>query len=96
MKANGKEAGKYRTSSAAKRSTDACRGSALHAVLKSLMNVRKAPSLDSEILRTLPAGEVVDVIAVITENGSSWLRVRLDDEDAYILYSSGRYADLRE
>ena len=60
------------------------------------MNVRKAPSLESKIIRTLPAGEVVDVVAVITENGSSWLRVRLDDEDAYILYSDGKYADLRE
>ena len=96
MKDNGKEAGKRRTSSAAKKSTDARWGSALHAVLKSLMNVRKAPSMDSEILRTLPAGEVVDVVAVITENGSSWLRVRLDDEDAYILYNSGRYAEFTE
>ena len=96
MKANGKEAGKRRTSSAAKRSANARWGNALHAVLKSLMNVRKAPSLDSEILRTLPAGEVMDVIAVITDNGNSWLRVRLDDEDAYILYSDGKYADLRE
>ena len=60
------------------------------------MNVRKAPSLESEIIRTLPTGEVVDVVAVITENGSSWLRVRLDDEDAYILYSDGKYAELTE
>ena len=96
MKANGKEAGKRQTSFAAKRSADARRDNALHAVLKSLMNVRKAPSLESEIIRTLPTGEVVDVVAVITENGGSWLRVRLNDEDAYILYSDGKYADLRE
>lgn len=54
--------------------------------LKALMNVRKKPSLDSEILGTKPAGTVVRVLGV--EEG--WLHLI---DGSYILFEEGKYAE---
>ena len=54
--------------------------------LKSLMNVRKKPSLDSEILGTKPAVTVVRVLGV--EEG--WLHLI---DGSYILFEEGKYAE---
>ena len=54
--------------------------------LKALMNVRKKPNLDSEILGTKPAGTVVRVLGV--EEG--WLHLI---DGSYILFEDGRYAE---
>ena len=54
--------------------------------LKTLMNVRKKPNLDSEILGTKRAGTVVRVLKV--EDG--WLHLI---NGSFILYEDGRYAE---
>ena len=54
--------------------------------LKALMNVRKKPDLESEILGTKPAGTLVRVLKV--EEG--WLHLI---DGSYILFEDGRYAD---
>ena len=54
--------------------------------LKALMNVRRKPSLASEILGTKPAGTVVRVLKV--EDG--WLNLA---DGSYILFEDGRYAE---
>ena len=54
--------------------------------LKALMNVRKKPDLESEILGTKPAGTVVRVLGI--EDG--WLNLA---DGSYILFEDGRYAD---
>ena len=54
--------------------------------LKALMNVRKKPSLDADILSTKPESTVVRVLAV--ENG--WLHLI---DGSFILYEDGRYAE---
>ena len=54
--------------------------------LKALMNVRKKPNLDSEILGTKPAGTVVRVLGV--EEG--WLHLI---DGSYILFEEGKYAE---
>ena len=54
--------------------------------LKALMNVRKKPDLDSEILGTKPAGTVVRVLGV--EEG--WLHLI---DGSYILFEEGKYAE---
>lgn len=54
--------------------------------LKALMNVRKKPGLDSEILGTKPAGTVVRVLGV--EEG--WLYLI---DGSYILFEEGKYAE---
>ena len=54
--------------------------------LKALMNVRKKPGLDSDILGTKPAGTVVRVLGV--EEG--WLHLI---DGSYILFEEGRYAE---
>ena len=54
--------------------------------LKALMNVRKKPDLDSEILGTKPADTVVRVLGV--EEG--WLHLA---DGSYILFEDGRYAE---
>ena len=54
--------------------------------LKALMNVRKKPGLDSEILGTKPAGTVVRVLGV--EEG--WLHLI---DGSYILFEEGKYAE---
>lgn len=54
--------------------------------LKALMNVRKRPNLDSDILGTKPAGTVVRVLGV--EEG--WLHLI---DGSYILFEEGKYAE---
>ena len=54
--------------------------------LKALMNVRKKPNLDSEILGTKLAGTLVRVLKV--EEG--WLHLI---DGSYILFEDGRYAE---
>ena len=54
--------------------------------LKSLMNVRKKPSMDSTIVTTKPEGTIVRVLGV--EN--DWMHLA---DDTFILYQGGRWAD---
>ena len=54
--------------------------------LKSLMNFRKKPSLDSTIIGTRPEGTVVRVLSI--EN--DWLHLA---NDGYILYGNGKWAE---
>ena len=54
--------------------------------LKALMNVRKKPSLDADILSTKPESTVVRVLAV--ENG--WLHLI---DGSFILFEDGKYAE---
>lgn len=54
--------------------------------LKALMNVRKKPGLDSEILGTKPADTLVRVLGV--EEG--WLHLI---DGSYILFEEGKYAE---
>ena len=54
--------------------------------LKSLMNIRKKPSMNAQILGTRARGTVVRVLGV--EEG--WLHLA---DDTFILYQSGRFAE---
>ena len=54
--------------------------------LKTLMNVRKKPSMDADIVTTKPAGTLVRVLKV--EDG--WLHL-IDGN--YILFEAGTYAE---
>ena len=54
--------------------------------LKALLNVRKRPNLDSDILGTKPAGTLVRVLGV--EEG--WLHLI---DGSYILFEEGKYAE---
>ena len=54
--------------------------------LKALMNIRKRPSLDSDILGTKPADTVVRVLGI--EDG--WLHLI---DGSYILFEEGKYAE---
>ena len=54
--------------------------------LKSLMNIRKKPSLDSTIIGTRPEGTVVRVLSI--EN--DWLHLA---NEGYILYGNGKWAE---
>ena len=54
--------------------------------LKALMNVRKRPRLDSDILGTKPAGTIVRVLGI--EDG--WLHLI---DGSYILFEEGKYAE---
>ena len=54
--------------------------------LKSLMNIRKQPSMNAQILGTRARGTVVRVLGV--EDG--WLHLA---DDTFILYQSGRFAE---
>ena len=54
--------------------------------LKSLMNIRKKPSMNAQILGTRARGTVVRVMGV--EDG--WLHLA---DDTFILYQSGRFAE---
>lgn len=53
--------------------------------LTTLMNVRKAPSMTAQILKTLPAGTKVDVDAVVDD----WLHL---SDGTFILYNGGKFA----
>lgn len=54
-------------------------------ILTTLMNVRKEPSLDAQIVKTLRAGTMVDVDALIDD----WLHL---SDGTYIFYNGGKYA----
>ena len=54
--------------------------------LKALMNVRKKPSLDADILSTKPESTVVRVLGV--EDG--WLHLI---DGIFVLYEDGKYAE---
>ena len=54
--------------------------------LKTLMNVRKKPSMDADIVTTKPAGTLVRVLKVKDD----WLYL-IDGN--YILFEEGRYAE---
>lgn len=54
--------------------------------LKKLMNVRKKPFMDAQIMTTKPAGTVVRVLTV--EN--DWLRLA---DGTFILYNDGEFAE---
>ena len=54
--------------------------------LKTLMNVRKKPSMDADIVTTKPAGTLVRVLGI--EDG--WLHLINGN---YILFEEGRYAE---
>ena len=54
--------------------------------LTALMNVRKEPALDAEILSTKRAGTEVTVLEIVDD----WLHL---DDGSYILFGEGRYAE---
>ena len=54
--------------------------------LKSLMNVRKKPSLDSTIVTTKPEGTIVRVLGIEKD----WLHLA---DDTFIFYQGGKWAD---
>lgn len=54
--------------------------------LKTLLNVRKEPSLESEILRTMNAGTVVDVLEIVDD----WLKI---GKGAYVFSNGGIFAE---
>ena len=53
---------------------------------KSLMNVRKKPSLDATIVTTKPEGTIVRVLEIEKD----WLHLA---DDTFILYGGGKWAD---
>ena len=53
--------------------------------LKSLMNIRKKPSLDAQIVGTKPEGTVVRTIGIEDD----WLHL---SDGNYVLYGAGEYA----
>ena len=54
--------------------------------LKSLMNVRKKPSMDATIVTTKPEGTIVRVLEIEKD----WLHLA---DDTFILYGGGKWAD---
>lgn len=54
--------------------------------LKSLMNVRKKPTLDSTIVTTKPEGTIVRVLGIEKD----WLHLA---DDTFIFYQDGKWAD---
>ena len=57
-------------------------------VLTSLMNVRKKPSFDAEVIRKAPKGSVVQVLRI--EN--DWLCINNGSSEAFIYYKGGEFA----
>ena len=53
--------------------------------LTALMNVRKKPSMDAQILYTRAAGTEVRVLGIVND----WLHLT---DDTYILYEGGKWA----
>ena len=55
--------------------------------LTALMNVRAEASMDAKVLRTAPAGTVVQVCKFEdTGSGGNWMKIRNGSDFAYILY----------
>ena len=59
-------------------------------ILKRLMNIRKSPSLKAEILTTKEKGTVLPVV----ELKDDWLKVVLDETEAFMLYERGKNGTL--
>ena len=57
-------------------------------VLTSLMNVRNKPSLDANVIRTMPKGSIVHVLRI--EN--DWLCIKNGSSEAFIYYKGGEFA----
>ena len=57
--------------------------------LKALMNVRKTPSLDAEIIAHAETGKVINVYEIKDD----WMKVVWNDGFAYILYKNGEFAE---
>ena len=56
--------------------------------LTALMNVRAEASMSAKVLRTAPAGTVVQVSQIMDNgnNGGTWMKIRNGSDFAYILY----------
>ena len=59
--------------------------------LNRLMNIRKAPDLNADIICTKRRDTVLPVIEVRKDG---WLKVSMDGGEAYVLYESGKYGAL--
>ena len=57
-------------------------------VLTALMNVRKKPSLEAEVIRKAPKGSFIQVLRL--EN--DWLCIKNGSSEAFIYYKGGEYA----
>ena len=54
--------------------------------LRKLMNVRKEPSMLTGVIKTLPAGSIVEVTELIDD----WLHLT---DGSYVLYCDGKFAE---
>lgn len=59
--------------------------------LNRLMNIRKAPSLDADIICTKSRDTV---LTIIEGQKNGWLKVSVDGEEAYVLYENGKYGTI--
>ena len=57
-------------------------------VLTSLMNVRNKPSLDANVIRTMPKGSIVHVLRIQND----WLCIKNGSSEAFIYYKGGEFA----
>lgn len=62
--------------------------------LVTLMNIRSEPSMNAAILGRLPAGSIVNILAL----EGDWLKIvweGTEDGAAYVLYQDGKYAEMQ-
>jgi hypothetical protein len=62
--------------------------------LVTLMNIRSEPSMNAAILGRLPAGSIVNILAL----EGNWLKIvweGTEDGAAYVLYQDGKYAEMQ-
>ena len=59
--------------------------------LNRLMNIRKAPSLNADIICTKSRDTV---LTIIEGQKNGWLKVSVDSEEAYVLYENGKYGTI--
>ncbi len=57
--------------------------------LKALMNVRKLPSLEAEIVAHAQKDAIVDVFEIVDD----WMKIRWYNGFAYILFDGGKFAE---
>lgn len=57
--------------------------------LKALMNVRKLPSLEAEIVAHAQKDTIVDVFEIVDD----WMKIRWYNGFAYILFDGGKFAE---
>ena len=60
--------------------------------LKALMNVRKAPSFEADVIDRADKDTLVEVLEIRND----WMKVRWKDEIAYIFYRNGEFAEHEE